>query len=67
MIEVSCPWRAKLRRMGEDAFSYDLEIAAKFAAVNATRPIDEERQEMRALLSLIKTYLASAHEISAAW
>ena len=56
VVEASRPWRARLKAYGAQAFVFQPEIADLFGDVNTTGTLEEEQEDMRALIDHVKQH-----------
>ncbi len=63
VIAASRPWRARLKALGEHAFSFDPEIAEQFADVNTSGTLQEEVDDLAMLNTLVEQHRDELTEV----
>jgi hypothetical protein len=55
IIQASRPWREEVRLIGRAAFVFKPKVATLFDDVNSTNTIEEEKEDLKALLGYLKS------------
>jgi hypothetical protein len=61
-VQASRPWRARINAIAQHALVFEPELAERFAYVNTTGTLDEEKSELAELNDLVKTNRARLAE-----